>query len=103
MGVDWQLFESGNAHAKHTVLLLPGGGCSARSYVELIQEPSLAGLRLVAATLPGLAGTPPPEDYSHASYGRLTAELVEETGADVVVGFSMGANVALEMVEARLF
>jgi pimeloyl-ACP methyl ester carboxylesterase len=103
MGVDWQLFESGNADGNHTVLLLPGGGCSSRSYLELMQEPSLAGLRLVAATMPGLAGTPPPEDFSHASYGRLTAELIKETGADVVVGFSMGANVALEMVEAGLF
>lgn len=31
VGVEWQLFESGPADAEHTVLLLPGGMCSARS------------------------------------------------------------------------
>jgi hypothetical protein len=30
MGVEWQLFESGPTDAAHTVLLLPGGMCSAR-------------------------------------------------------------------------
>jgi pimeloyl-ACP methyl ester carboxylesterase len=103
VGVDWQLYESGSANAEHTVLLLPGGMCSARSYVELTQEPSLSGLRLVAATMPGQAGAPSPDDYSHQAYGRMAADLVAQTGADVVVGFSMGANVALEMVEKKLF
>ena len=103
MGVDWQLFESGPAEADHTVLLLPGGMCSARSYLELMQQPSLASLRLVAATLPGHAGAPSPDDYSHEAYGRMAAELAAAKGADVVVGFSMGANMALEMVEKRLF
>ena len=103
MGVEWQLYESGPADAEHTVLLLPGGMCSARSYVELMQQPDLAGLRLVAATMPGQAGAPSPDDYSHEAYGRITADLVAKTGADVVVGFSMGANVALEMAEKKLF
>jgi pimeloyl-ACP methyl ester carboxylesterase len=49
------------------------------------------------------AGAPSPDDYSHEAYGRITADLVEATGADVVVGFSMGANVALEMTERKLF
>jgi pimeloyl-ACP methyl ester carboxylesterase len=103
MGVDWQLFESGPADAEHTVLLLPGGMCSARSYLELMQQPSLSQLRLVAATMPGMAGAPSPDDYSHEAYGRMAAELAAEKGADVVVGFSMGANAALEMAEKKLF
>jgi pimeloyl-ACP methyl ester carboxylesterase len=103
VGVDWQLFESGPADAQHTVLLLPGGMCSARSYLELMQEPGLSGLRLVAATIPGQAGAPSPDDYSHEAYGRMAADLVQTTRADVVVGFSLGANVALEMVEKGLF
>jgi pimeloyl-ACP methyl ester carboxylesterase len=103
MGVDWRLFESGPADAQHTVLLLPGGMCSARSYLELMQQPSLSGLRLVAATIPGHAGAPPPDDYSHEAYGQMTAELAAKTGADVVAGFSLGANVALEMAEKKLF
>lgn len=103
MGVEWQTFESGPADAEHTVLLLPGGMCSARSYLELMQQPDLSGLRLVAATMPGHAGAPSPADYSHEAYGRMTADLVAEKGADVIVGFSMGANVALEMAEKKLF
>jgi pimeloyl-ACP methyl ester carboxylesterase len=103
MGVEWQQFESGPADAEHTVLLLPGGMCSARSYLEVTQQPSLSGMRLVAVTLPGHAGAPSPDDYSHEAYGRMAAQLVAETGADVVVGFSLGANVALEMAEKKLF
>jgi pimeloyl-ACP methyl ester carboxylesterase len=99
----WDILETGPANAERTVLLLPGGGCSARSYLELTQQPSMSGLRLVAATLPGQAGAPSPDNYSHEAYGRMTAELAAETGADVVVGFSMGANVALEMLEKELF
>src|SRR3954453_9502910 len=103
MDKPWDMVEYGPADADRTVLLLPGGMCSAGSYLELSQEPTLAGLRLVAVTMPGHAGAPPPDDYSLEAYGRSTAELVAETGADVVVGFSMGANVALEMVEKGLF
>ena len=96
--VDWELREAGPLDAEHTVLLLPGGMCSAGSYAEVMAEPALAGMRLVAATLPGHAGAPPPDDYSIENYARLAAELATKVGADVVVGFSMGASVALEMV-----
>jgi pimeloyl-ACP methyl ester carboxylesterase len=53
--------------------------------------------------MPGHAGAPSPDDYGNEAYGRITAELAAETRADVVVGFSMGANVALEMAEKGLF
>jgi pimeloyl-ACP methyl ester carboxylesterase len=66
-------------------------------------EPALEGTRLVAATLPGHAGAPPPDDFSMENYARLTADLAREVGADVVVGFSMGASVALEMVSKASF
>jgi pimeloyl-ACP methyl ester carboxylesterase len=101
--VDWQLRESGPVDADVTVLLLPGGMCSAGSYAEVMAQPALAGMRLVAATMPGHAGTPPPDDYSIENYARLTAELAKEVGADVVVGFSMGGSVALEMVASGVF
>jgi pimeloyl-ACP methyl ester carboxylesterase len=60
-------------------------------------------MRLIAATLPGHAGAPPPDDYSIENYARLGSELATKVGADVVVGFSMGASVALEMVVSRAF
>src|SRR6266478_6523934 len=99
----WELREAGPPDAGRTVLLLPGGMCSAGSYAEVMAEPSLAGMRLVAATLPGHAGAPPPDDYSVETYARLTTELANKLGADVVVGFSMGASVALEMVASGAF
>jgi pimeloyl-ACP methyl ester carboxylesterase len=101
--VDWELREAGPVDAKHTVLLLPGGACSAGSYAEVMAEPALATTRLVAATLPGHAGAPPPNDYSIENYARFTGELARTVGADVVVGFSMGATVALEMVASGGF
>jgi pimeloyl-ACP methyl ester carboxylesterase len=103
MAVDWELRESGPADAARTVLLLPGGMCSAGSFAELMAQPSLAGIRLVAATLPGQAGAAPPDDYSVESYARFVSGLVGEVGADVVVGFSMGAVVSLELVLSGAF
>jgi pimeloyl-ACP methyl ester carboxylesterase len=103
MDVEWELREAGPLDAEHTVLLFPGGMCSAGSYAELMAEPALATMRLVAATLPGHAGAPPPDDYSIENYARLAAELATKVGADVVVGFSMGASVALETVVSRGF
>jgi pimeloyl-ACP methyl ester carboxylesterase len=103
MDLDWQLLEAGPPDGESTVLLLPGGMCSAGSYAEVMAEPALTRTRLVAATLPGHAGTPPPDDYSIENYAGLAAELATNVGADVVVGFSMGASVALEMVASRSF
>ena len=51
---------SGPADAEHTVLLLPGGWCTAVFYEELMAEPALAGIRLVAVTLPGQRRHRPP-------------------------------------------
>src|SRR5207248_5868074 len=93
----------GPADAAHTVLLLPGGMCSAGSFAELMAQPSLAGIRMVATTMPGQAGAPPPDDSSVEHYARLTSELAANVGADVIVGFSMGAVVAVEMVVSGAF
>jgi pimeloyl-ACP methyl ester carboxylesterase len=103
MNVDWELREGGPVDAERTVLLLPGGMCGAGSYAEVMAEPALARMRLVAATLPGHAGAPPPDDYSVENNARLASELARDVGADVVVGFSMGASVALEMVASGGF
>ena len=101
--VDWELFEAGPLDAEHTVLLLPGGMCSARSYAEVMAEPALAKIRLVAATLPGHAGAPPPGDYSIEHYARLAADLAAKLRADLIVGFSMGGSVAAEMIASGGF
>jgi pimeloyl-ACP methyl ester carboxylesterase len=103
LDVDWELRETGPAEARHGVLLLPGGACSAAFYSELTAEPALADLRLVAATLPGHAGTPAPSDLSTQNYGRLAAQLAAAKHCDTVLGFSMGSTVALEMATTAGF
>jgi pimeloyl-ACP methyl ester carboxylesterase len=100
---EWEIVESGPPDAERTVLLLPGGMCSARSYAEVTAEPALAGARLLAVTMPGHAGAPPPMDYSNEAYAQITAELAKREGVDLVVGFSMGAVVAYEMVVSGAF
>ena len=84
MDTEWEIVESGPAGAGQTVLLLPGGMCSARSYAEVMAQSTLAKTRLVAVTMPGHAGAPPPKDFSTESYARITAELAKSAGADVV-------------------
>ena len=103
MDTTWEIVESGPAGAEQTVLLLPGGMCSARSYAEVMAESALAGTRLIAVTMPGHAGAPAPQDFSTEEYARITAELAKSVGADVVVGFSMGATVAYEMAVSGAF
>lgn len=103
MDINWELFESGPANADRTVLLLPGGLNRARSYEEVMAEPPLAGVRLVAATLPGHAGTPVPNDCSIEYAAREAARLAADINCDVVVGFSMGATVAFEMISSGAF
>ncbi len=103
MDTPWEVVESGPVGAERTALLLPGGMCSARSYAEVMAEPAVAGARLVAATMPGHAGARAPHDFSVEEYARITAELAQEVGADVVVGFSMGATVAYEMAVTGVF
>jgi pimeloyl-ACP methyl ester carboxylesterase len=98
----WELRESGPADAGHTVLLLPGALCTAAFFDDLMAEPSLSAesIRLVAATVPGFGGTPAPDDLSMENYARLAGKLVTDLDCDVVVGHSVGANVAIEMAAA---
>jgi len=94
----WELLIAGPPDADRTVLLLPGGANSARSFDLVMAEPALSTVRLVATTLPGMAGAPLSEDATIPALARRAAELAEEHRCDVVAGFSHGATVALEMV-----
>ena len=101
----WVLHESGPESADHTVLLLPGALATAAFYDDLVAEARMSELsiRFVATTLPGFGGTPPPEDVSMENYARLAGTLATDLGCDAVVGHSLGANVAMEMVAAGEF
>ena len=101
----WVVHESGPERPDHTVLLLPGALATRAFYDDLLAEPAVndAGIRFVATTLPGFGGTPAPEDVSMENYARAAAAIAAESGCDVVVGHSLGANVAIEMVLAGQF
>jgi len=103
MRKSWELLTAGPPDADRSVLLLPGGANAARSFNLVMAEPALSGVRLVATTLPGMAGAPLSEDGSVAALARRASELAREHHCDVVVGFSHGATVALEMALSGLF
>lgn len=94
----WEVLISGPKDADRSVLLLPGGANAARSYDLVMADPALSGVRLVATTLPGMAGAPLTGDISIPGLARTAGELAKEHRCNVVVGFSHGATVALEMV-----
>jgi pimeloyl-ACP methyl ester carboxylesterase len=101
----WELHEAGPEGARHRVLLLPGALATWAFYEDLLAEPSIreSGIRFVATTVPGFGGTAPPDDVSMESYSRLASRLAADLGCDVVVGHSLGANVAVEMASAGEF
>jgi pimeloyl-ACP methyl ester carboxylesterase len=94
---------SGPADADQAFLLLPGGANAARSYNLVMADPALSGVRLVATTLPGMAGAPVSEDVSIPALSRRAGEMAKTHECDVVVGFSHGATVALDMVLSGQF
>jgi pimeloyl-ACP methyl ester carboxylesterase len=98
MRVAWELLTAGPEDADRSVLLLPGGANAARSYNLVMAEQALSGVRLVATTLPGMAGAPLSDDMSVPALARRAGELARDQGCEVVVGFSHGATVALEML-----
>jgi pimeloyl-ACP methyl ester carboxylesterase len=94
----WERLIAGPLDADRSVLLLPGGANAARSFDLVMAEPALSGVRLVATTLPGMAGAPVSADVSIPAVARRAGELARENACDVVVGFSYGATIALDMV-----
>ena len=94
----WEILTTGPPDAARSVLLLPGGAMAARSFSLVMAEPVVSPFRLVATTLPGMAGAPISGDVSIPGLARHAGELAKQHGCDVVVGFSHGATVALDMV-----
>jgi pimeloyl-ACP methyl ester carboxylesterase len=99
----WEVLTAGPPDAERSVLLLPGGANAARSFDLVMADPELSGVRLVATTLPGMAGAPLTADVSVPALARGAGELAKEHKCDVVAGFSHGATVAMEMVLSGQF
>src|SRR4051794_41968669 len=90
----WELLTAGPPDADRSVLLLPGGANAARSFNLVMADPALAGVHLVATTLPGMAGAPPAEDVAiPAPSPRAGGRAGGHTGGGVV-GVSPGAAAA---------
>ena len=64
----WERRDSGPADAERAALLLPGGMCTAVQYEELMAEPALAGVRMVAVTVPWAAPVPLRTSASRTSH-----------------------------------
>ena len=94
----WERLIVGPLDADRSVLLLPGGANAARSFDLVMADPALSGVRLVATTLPGMAGAPVSAEVSIPAVARRAGELARENACDVVVGFSYGATIALDMM-----
>ncbi|MER6960249.1 alpha/beta hydrolase [Streptomyces sp. NPDC000618] len=103
MGERWDVRRAGAADASHRVLMIPGALCTTEFYADVMAEPAVAGLGMVAATQPGFGWTEAPANLSMESYARLMADFAAEAGCDAVVGHSLGANVAIEMAALGLF
>jgi len=94
----WEILTVGPDDADRAVLLLPGGANAARSFDLVMADQALSGVRLVATTMPGMAGAPLTGDVSVPALARTAGMLAKEHRSDVLVGFSHGATVALEML-----
>jgi pimeloyl-ACP methyl ester carboxylesterase len=101
----WVLRETGPENAPHTVLLLPGALATPAFYDDLLAQPSIrdAPIRFIATTLPGFGGTMAPDDVSMGSYRKLASRLVADLSCDVIVGHSLGANLAIELASTSDF
>ncbi|MEV1066398.1 alpha/beta hydrolase [Streptomyces sp. NPDC050263] len=103
MSERWDVRRAGATDASHRVLMIPGALCTTEFYADVMAEPALAGLGMVAATQPGFGRTEAPVNVSMESYAHLMADFAAEARCDAVVGHSLGANVALEMAALGLF
>lgn len=84
------------------VVLLHGIGVSHRYFRPLARHLVGAGLGVLAPDLPGFGRSPrPPRPLAIAEHARVVAELCDSTRPAVVVGHSMGAQVATELAVTR--
>ena len=83
------------------MLLLPGGFCTALSYIDFVVKLSIApaGITTLAANPPGFATNPPPDGFTHSTteYAELIEELAETERLDLLVGHSLSANILIEV------
>jgi pimeloyl-ACP methyl ester carboxylesterase len=101
VALEFELFERVVSPEQHRALLLPGGFCTALSYIDLVDEPAIAkaGITTIAANPPGFAANNPPEGfaYSTTEYAQLVEQLAVSENLDLLVGHSLSANILIEV------
>lgn len=97
----FELFERGPGD--HRVLLLPGGFCTALSFIDLVAE--LDGVTTLAANPPGFAENSPPAGFTYATteYAELIERLAESERIDLLAGHSLSANILIEVAARNNF
>ncbi len=97
----WQIFRRGPQEPEHRALLLPGGFCTAITYIDVVAEPALveAGIETWAANPPGFGQNAAPDGFGYASadYAELIEALAAAEGLDLLVGHSLSANILIEV------
>jgi pimeloyl-ACP methyl ester carboxylesterase len=91
----FEVFERGSGDTR--VLLLPGGFCTALSYIDLVGE--VSGMTTLAVNPPGFATNAPPEGFGYTTteYAELVEELAVSEDLDLLVGHSLSANILIEV------
>jgi pimeloyl-ACP methyl ester carboxylesterase len=101
----FEVFERGLGD--HRVLLLPGGFCTALSYIDLVAEPAIAeaGITTIAANPPGFAENAPPPGFSYASteYAEMIELLATDERIDLLAGHSLSSNILIEVAARNNF
>lgn len=97
----WEIFRRGPRDSGRRVLLLPGGFCTALTYVDVIAQPAIAGAEIEtwAANPPGFAENAPPAGFTYSTdeYAELVEELAGDEGLAVLAGHSLSANILIEV------
>lgn len=98
---DWQVIETPAREEHARALLLPGGFCTALSYVDLIEQPELidGGVTTLAVNPPGFGGNPIPPGFecSTSEYAALTEAFARRQSIDLIVGHSLFGNILIEV------
>lgn len=97
----FELFERGSGNNR--VLLLPGGFCTAMTYVDLVAE--IDGVTTLAANPPGFAENAPPAGFTYATteYAELIERLAGAERIDLLAGHSLSANILIEVAARNNF
>ena len=97
-------FESGNRHGL-PVIFLHGNGFSKEVFLNQLKAPELQDHHLMAIDLPGQGNSSnaidPRETYSYSGFAAEVLNFLKLKGVKpaIVVGWSLGGHVALELIE----